>query len=58
MFWGIILIFIAPMIIIGFLADKKQKKKTYLNEFSHTGKENINNTTEAEAAARTLMDRP
>ncbi|WP_157696829.1 hypothetical protein [Brevibacillus formosus] len=58
MLLGIILAFIIPVLVLGYVADRQRKKKIYLNEFNYAGKENINHTSEAEAVSRTFMDRP
>ncbi|MED1948899.1 MULTISPECIES: hypothetical protein [Brevibacillus] len=58
MFWGILLAFIVPVLVLGYVADRQHKKKVHLNEINYAGKENITHTFEAEAISRTFMDRP
>ncbi|GEC93271.1 MULTISPECIES: hypothetical protein [Brevibacillus] len=58
MFLGIILAFIVPVLVLGYVADRQRKKKVHLNEINYAGKGNINHTSEAEAVSKTFMDRP
>lgn len=44
MFWEIILAFIVPVLVLGYVADRQRKKKVHINEFNYVGKENINHT--------------
>ncbi|MGZ0049573.1 hypothetical protein [Brevibacillus gelatini] len=58
MFWGIILAFVVPVLVLGYVADRQRKKKIYYHENHDAGKENRNHTSEAEALSRTFMDPP